>query len=144
MHNGRPTVMWICLVLLLGFLCRLNTAQPLADYRVLERATGETNIAGAVRPAQMIRGNLTSSTTRGAPLLTSNIPLRPQTTIVRRAFASSQDPVSSYDDFTGTQLTTRYQAVYQLGVLVSGVLVSDDALVKDQRMSSTGVLVSDG
>jgi len=111
---------------------------------VLERATGETNIAGAVRPAQMIRGNLTSSTTRGAPLLTSNIPLRPQTTIVRRAFASSQDPVSSYDDLTGTHLTTRYQAVYQLGVLVSGVLVSDDALVKDQRMSSTGVLVSDG
>jgi hypothetical protein len=75
--------------------------------------------------------------------LTPNIP-PPQTTIARQTFASSHDPVSSYDDLTGAQLTTRYQAVYQLAVLVSGVLVSDDALVKDQKMSSTGVLVSDG
>jgi len=111
---------------------------------VLERASIETNIAGAVRQAQMVRGNLTSSTTRGAPGLTSVIPSTPQMIIARHTFASSQDPVSSYDDLTGTQLTTSYQAVYQLGVLVSGVLVSDDALVKDQTMSSTGVLVSDG
>jgi hypothetical protein len=68
----------------------------------------------------------------------------PQMTIARHSFASSQDLVSSYDDPTGTQLTTRYQAVYQLAVLVSGVLVSDDALVKDQKITSTGVLVSDG
>jgi hypothetical protein len=136
--------MWICLVLLLGILCRLNTAQPLADYIVLERGAVETNIEGAVRPARMVRGNLTSSTTRGAPRLTSNIPLTPQMTIARHTFASSQDSVSSYDDLTGAQLTTRYQAVYQLAVLVSGVLVSDDALVKDQKITSTGVLVSDG
>jgi len=68
----------------------------------------------------------------------------PQTTITRHTFASSQDPVSSFDGLICTRLATRYQAVYQLGVLVSGVLVSDDALVKDQKMLSSGVLVSDG
>ena len=130
--------------MLLGVLFSVNTAQPLADCRVLERGTVETNIEGAARPAQMVPANLTSSTTRGAPGLTSIIPPTPQTTIARQTFAWSQDLFSSYGGLTGTQLTTRYQAVYQLGVLVSGVLVSDDALVKDQEILSTGVLVSDG
>jgi len=144
MHNGCPTVMLISLVLLLGVLFRVNTAQPHADYQVLERSAVETNIDGAVRLAQMVRGNLTLTTKRGAPGLTSIIPPIPQTTIARPTFASSQDLIASYSGFTGTQLTTRYQAVYQLGVLVIGVLVSDDAIVKDQKMLSTGVLVSDG
>jgi hypothetical protein len=144
MHNGFPTVMWICLFLLLGVLFNLNTAQLLADYQVLERGTVETNIDGTARLARMVRGNLTSSTTRGAPGLTSIIPPAPQTTIARHTFAWSQDLVSSYGGLTGTQVATRYQAVHQLGVLVSGVLVSDDALVKDRKMLAGGVLVSDG
>jgi hypothetical protein len=144
MHNGCPTVMWITLVLLLEVLFRVNTAQPLADYQALERGTVETNIDGAVHPAQMVRGNLTSSTKRGAPGLTSIMPPTPQTETARHTFAWSQDLVSSNGGLTCTRLTTRSQAVYQLGVLVNGVLVSDDALVKDQKMTSSGVLVSDG
>jgi hypothetical protein len=136
--------MLICLVFLLGVRCRVNTAQPLADHKALERGAVETNIDGALRLARMVRGNLTSSTKPGAPGLTSIIPLALQTTIARHTFAWSEDLVSSYGDLNGTQLTTRYQAVYQLGVLVSGVLVSDDALVKDQKKTSSGVLVSDG
>jgi hypothetical protein len=92
----------------------------------------------------MVRGNLTSSTKRGVPGLTSIFPPTPQTETARPTFAWSQDLVSSYGGLTCIQLTTKYRAVYQLGVLVSGVLVSDDALVKDQKITSSGVLVSDG
>jgi hypothetical protein len=93
MYNGCPTVKCICLVLLLGILFRVNTAQPLADYKVPERGTFETNIEGATRPARMVRGNLTSSTKRGAPGLTSLSPPTLQTTIARHTFAWSQDLV---------------------------------------------------
>ena len=49
-----------------------------------------------------------------------------------------------YDWAKGSDLITKYQSVYGLGVLLSdGVLVSDGVLLGDTTMLSSGVLLGD-
>jgi subtilisin family serine protease len=61
-------------------LILMYTAQPLSGFNMLEQGTGELNIKGAVRLAQLVRTDLSSTTAVGAPLLTGPLP-NPQDTI---------------------------------------------------------------
>src|SRR5215213_6464845 len=49
----------------------MYSAQQLANYNILEQGAGELNIDGAVRLAKLVRTDINSSTTLGAPLLVS-------------------------------------------------------------------------
>ena len=62
---------------------------PRAGFNTLEQGAGELNVEGAVRLAKLVRGDLSSWTQLGAPLLTS-APPAPRTTIAGQAFAWSQ------------------------------------------------------
>ncbi len=119
----------------------MYTAQPLANFSMLEQGAGELNIEGAVRLAKLVRSDLSSNTDVGAPLLTATAPI-PQTTIAGQTFQWSQGVLFNYNWAHGTELITKYQAVYGLGVLVGDGVVMADArgvLVADAR----GVLVAD-
>src|ERR1041384_2449403 len=50
----------------------MYTAQPLAGFNFFEQGMGELNVEGAVRLARLVRTDLSSSTTLGAPLLASS------------------------------------------------------------------------
>jgi subtilisin family serine protease len=121
----------------------MYTAQPLKGFNMLEQGAGELNIEGAVRLAQLVRTDLTSSTAVGSALLTG-YPPNPQTTIAGQTFKWSQGVLFKYDWASGSALITKYQAVYGLGVLISdGVVVSDGVIASDFTVLSTGVVVSD-
>jgi subtilisin family serine protease len=55
----------------------MYTAQPLSGYNMFEQGAGQLNIAGAVQLAQVVRTDLSSSTTVGEPLLTVEAPPAP-------------------------------------------------------------------
>jgi serine protease AprX len=131
----------------------MYTAQPLAGFNMLEQGAGELNIEGAVRLAKLMRKDLSSSTQVGAPLLTSSAPV-PQSTIAGQTFKWSQGVLFNYDWATGSELITRYQAVYGLGILIGdgvvmadarGVLIADGrgVLIADASKLSGGVLIGD-
>ncbi len=135
----------------------MYTAQPLAGFNMLEQGAGEINIEGAVRVARLIRADLTSSTAVGAPLLTTSSPAVPQTTIAGHAFNWSQGLILNYNYATGVDLITKYQGIYNLGVLIgdgstisNGVLIGDTTrmsggvLIGNNILTSSGVLIGDG
>src|SRR5689334_757029 len=68
----------------------MYTAQPLAGFNMLEQGAGQLNIDGAVRMAQLVRNDLSSSTTVGSPLLTVATPPDAQTTIGNQTFTWSR------------------------------------------------------
>src|SRR5205085_8468476 len=57
----------------------MYTAQPLANFNMLEQGTGEVNIEGAVRLARLVRPDITALTPVGAPLLTGAPPSQQST-----------------------------------------------------------------
>ena len=121
----------------------MYSAQSLKGYNMLEQGAGELNIEGAVRLARSVRTDLSASTTLGAPLLTSTAP-NATTTIAGETFRWSQGVILNHNWATGTDLITKYQAVYRQGVLLSdGVLISDGVLLADAAQLTKGVLLSD-
>ena len=121
----------------------MYTAQPLAGFNMLEQGAGELNIEGAIRLAKLVRKDLSSSTQVGASLLTSSAPT-PQTTIAGQTFEWAKGVLFQYDWANGSDLITKYQAIYDLGVLLGdGVLLTDGVLLGDTTMLSSGVLLGD-
>src|SRR4051812_9683064 len=93
----------------------MYTAQPLSGYNMFEQGAGEINIEGAVRLARTIRTDLRSNLLVGLPLLSGPAPL-PQSTIGGQTFNWGQSIIFKYNFGTGTDLITKYQAIYGLGV----------------------------
>jgi hypothetical protein len=90
-----------------------------------------------------VRRDLSSSTTLGAPLLTS-VPPTPQTTIAGGTFPWSQGIVIKQSYATGVELIVKYQKIYSLGVLsTDAVFFSDGVLATDRKLLSSGVLFTD-
>jgi serine protease AprX len=132
----------------------MYTAQPLSGYNMFEQGTGQINIEGAVRLAKAMRTDLSASSTVGEPLLNTSVAPTPQTTL---SYYNSTLLTTSYTTFpwsqgiivdktyaTGTDLITRYQKAYGLGVLFGdGVLISDGVLFGDGVLFSDGVLFGD-
>jgi serine protease AprX len=115
------------------------TAQPLANFNMLEQGAGELNIEGAVRLAKLVRTDLTSTTAVGTPLLTSAAP-SPVTTIAGFTFNWSRGIVLNNTYATGLDLITKYQKIYANGVVLSdGVVLSNGVVLADATMLSGGV-----
>jgi subtilisin family serine protease len=122
----------------------MYTAQPLAGYNLLEQGAGAVNIEGALRLAKDVRTDLTSLTPLGKSLLTATALPVPQTTIAAHTFTWAQGILLGRSYATGLDLITKYQEIYDLGVLVTdGVLVNDGVLVTDYTKLTIGVLVTD-
>src|SRR5205814_5522264 len=101
------------------------------------------NLEGAVTLAKLVRTDLSSNTKVGSSLLTSAAPAA-QSTIASQTFKWAQGVLFNYDWAKGTDLITKYQGIYGLGVLLSdGVLITDGVLISDGHMLSNGVLLSD-
>jgi serine protease AprX len=131
----------------------MYTAQSLAKFNMLEQGAGELNVEGAVRLAKLVRTDLSSNTKVGASLLTSASPT-PETTIAGHTFKWSQGVLFNYAWARGSELITKYQAIYGLGVLIGdgivvadarGVLIADarGVLIADATKVSGGVLIGD-
>jgi serine protease AprX len=121
----------------------MYTAQPLAKFNMLEQGAGELNLEGAVRLAKLVRTDLSATTKVGSPLLTSAAP-SPQSTIAGQTFKWSQGVLFKYDWAKSSDLITKYQGIYGLGILLGdGILLSDGILVADASKLSGGILVSD-
>lgn len=133
------------------------TAQQLAGYNTLEQGAGQLNIEGAIRLANAIKTTLPSGTALGTSMLTSGAPTA-QSTVAGTTFPWAGGMILDQSYGRGTDLITKYQKIYDLGVLVgdgttvntSGVLVGDltkvtnGVLVGDSIKTSNGVLVGDG
>src|SRR6185503_11078460 len=135
----------------------MYTAQPLAGFNMLEQGAGQVNAAGAVKLAQLVRRDLTSTTNVGEPLLTTNDIPAPETTIGNQTFSWSRGIVLNYTYATGSDLVTKYQGVYRIGgVLGDGIvtgdgvisanptLLSEGILTGDQILTSSGIITGDG
>ena len=121
----------------------MYTAQSLKGYNMLEQGAGELNVEGAVRLAKLVRTDLSAGTAVGAPLLTSAAPVA-TSTIAGETFTWSQGIILNHNWAAGSNLITKYQAVYAEGVLLSdGVLISDGVLLADLAKLSGGVLLGD-
>jgi serine protease AprX len=121
----------------------MYTAQPLAGFNYFEQGMGGLNVDGAVRLARLVRTDISSSTTLGAPLLVSSPP-EPRTTIAFHTFTWSRGMLFNYSYATGPNLVTRYQKVYGLGRLFGeGVIAGDGVITGDARVLSEGVLFGD-
>ena len=93
----------------------MYTAQPLANFNMFEQGAGELNIEGAVRLAKLVRTDLSSYTKVGSSLLTAAAP-SPQSTIAGFTFKWAQGVIFKYDWAKGSELITKYQGIYGLGV----------------------------
>jgi subtilisin family serine protease len=134
----------------------MYTSQQLPGFNTFEQGAGELNLEGAMRVARLVRTDLSSSTPVGSPLLTGSFG-SPQTTIAGWQFNWAQGLVLDQTFATGTNLVTKYQAVYNLGTLLGdgsmmtdsvimsdSVLMSDGVVMSDYILTSSGVLLSDG
>ena len=134
----------------------MYTAQQLRGFNMLEQGAGEINIEGAVRLAKLVRTDLLLSTPLGTPLLTTTAPLA-KTTIAGQQFNWVQGIVMGRTYAKGTNLITRYQKVYGLGVLLNegvligngvlyadGVLITDGVMFGDNILTANGVLFGEG
>ena len=134
----------------------MYTAQQLPGYNTFEQGAGELNLEGAMRLAKLVRTDLSSSMPVGAPLLTGSFGSQ-QSNIAGWQFNWAQGLVLDQTFVTGTNLVTKYQAVYNLGALLGdgtimgdsvimsdSVLMSDGVIMSDQILTSSGVLMSDG
>jgi subtilisin family serine protease/acetyltransferase-like isoleucine patch superfamily enzyme len=120
----------------------MYTAQPLKGFNMLEQGAGELNIEGAVRLGKSIRPNVVGAVL-GAPMLNGAAPV-PSSIIAGETCTWSQGIILNHDWAAGSELITKYQPIYGLGVLLSdGVLISDGVLLSDMTMLSSGVLVGD-
>ncbi|MET0647192.1 MAG: S8 family serine peptidase [Pyrinomonadaceae bacterium] len=121
----------------------MYTAQQLPSYNTFEQGAGQVNVEGAMRLARLVRTDLTSSTPVGSNLLTGSFGSQ-QTTVAGWQFNWSQGLVLDQTFATGTNLVTKYQAVYGLGVLLTdGSIISDGVIMMDSVLMSDGVVMSD-
>ena len=122
----------------------MYTAQQLPGANLLEQGAGELNVEGAVRVARLVRRDLSALTPLGAPLLTSSVPPAPQTTIAGETFVWSQGIILEHGYATGSELVSKYQKIYGLGVLATdAVTFSDGVLATDRMYLTSGVLATD-
>ena len=109
---------------------------------MLEQGAGQLNIEGAVRLARLVRTDLTNRTVIGAPFLTSTP--TPRSTIDGTTFSWAQGIILDQGYGKGTALLTKYQKIYNLGVLFGdATLQTNGELVADRSMVSSGVFVTD-
>lgn len=121
----------------------MYTAQPINGANMFEQGAGQLNTEGAVRLAKLIRPDLSSSTPVGAPLLTTDR-FSAASTISGQTFAWGGGVILDHSYATGTDLITKYQGVYDLGVILSdGTVEADGVLVSDATLISDGVLLGD-
>ncbi|HWW77887.1 MAG TPA: S8 family serine peptidase [Pyrinomonadaceae bacterium] len=135
----------------------MYTAQPLPGFNTLEQGAGEVNLEGAMRLARLVRTDLSNSTPVGTSMLTGSYGSQ-QTTIAGYQFDWSQGVIMDQTFATGSNLITKYQAVYNLGALLAdgtkisssgalladGTLLSDGVILSDSLLVSNGSLLSDG
>src|SRR4030095_11535923 len=122
----------------------MYTAQPLSGFNMFEQGAGEINIAGAADLTSLIRTDLNSTFVTGTPLLTSAAPT-PSTTIYDFTFQWSQGIILNNNYATGINLITKYQGIYNTGVLLGdGVLLGNGVLLGDGVLLGEGVLLADG
>lgn len=121
----------------------MYTAQQLPNFNAFEQGAGEINLDGAMRLALSVRTDLSSSTSVGAPLLSTAAPIA-QSNIAGFTFPWSQGLILDYTYATGTDLITKYQKIYGTGVLLGdATTVSNGVLLTDNTMISSGVLLGD-
>jgi serine protease AprX len=121
----------------------MYSAQQLPGFNTFEQGAGEVNVEGAMRLARLVRTDLSASTPVGAPLLTGSFGL-PQTNIGGWQFTWSQGLGLDQTFATGSNLVTKYQAVYGLGTLLGdGSMMTDSVLMTDSALMSDGVVMSD-
>ncbi|MDQ4120327.1 MAG: S8 family serine peptidase [Acidobacteriota bacterium] len=134
----------------------MYTAQPIQGANHFEQGAGQVNIEGAVKLARLVRQDLTATTLVGSPLLTTVAPSA-QSTIAGQSFTWGQGAVMDHSYARGSNLITKYQAVYGLGKLLidgtvetngvlmaDGVYMSDGIVMGDNILTVNGVLMSDG
>jgi serine protease AprX len=135
----------------------MYTAQPLPGFNTFEQGAGEVNLEGAMRLARLVRTDLSNSTAVGTSMLTGSFGSQ-QTNIAGYQFDWSQGIIMDQTFATGTNLITKYQAVYNLGALLAdgtklsasgslladGSLLSDGVIMGDNILTSSGSLLSDG
>ncbi|HJQ34348.1 MAG TPA: S8 family serine peptidase [Pyrinomonadaceae bacterium] len=129
----------------------MYTAQQLPGFNTFEQGAGEINLEGAMRLARLVRTDLSNSTPVGTSMLTGSFGSQ-QTTIAGYQFDWSQGIIMDQTFATGTNLITKYQAVYNLGALLadgtklsaSGTLLADGSLLSDGVILSDSILVSNG
>ncbi|HJQ31006.1 MAG TPA: S8 family serine peptidase [Pyrinomonadaceae bacterium] len=125
------------------------TAQPLAGFNQLEQGAGQLNVEGAVRLAKLIRTDLSAATPLGAPLLNGAAP-DPKSTVGGTTFDWSQAVGFGRAYARGTDLITKYQKVYGLGMLYDdgimygdGIVLGDGILLGDSIVLGDGILLGD-
>jgi len=119
----------------------MYTAQPLAGFNQFEQGTGELNIEGSIRLAQLVRKDLSNSTALGESMLTGGAPV-PRSTFAGCTFNWSQGINFSFGYGVGSDLITRYQKFYGLGyVLSDGVTVENGVLVRTASQMTPGVMI---
>jgi subtilisin family serine protease len=121
----------------------MYTAQQLPGFNTFEQGAGQVNLEGAMRLARLVRRDLSSSTPVGTSMLTGSFGSQ-QTTIAGWQFNWAQGLVLDQTFATGTNLVTKYQAVYSLGALLGdGSMMADGVIMCDAALMSDGVLMSD-
>jgi serine protease AprX len=122
----------------------MYTAQPLADYNMLEQGAGQLNIKGAVQVAKLVRADLNPELPVGAPLLVAGSQPNPQTTIAYHTFPWAEGVMADQAYARGADLITRYQKFYGTGMLLAdGTTLSEGVLVRDPTVLSSGVIIGD-
>ena len=121
----------------------MYTAQQLPGFNTFEQGAGLVNVEGAMRLARLVRTDLTSNTPVGSNLLTGSFGSQ-QTTVAGWQFNWSQGIILDQTFATGTNLVTKYQAVYGVGVLLTdGSVISDGVILMDSVLMSDGVILGD-
>ncbi len=135
----------------------MYSAQPLAGFNMLEQGAGQVNASGAVKLAELVRHDLTTTTAVGEPLLTTTSLPAQETTIGSHTFTWSRGIILNYTYATGSDLITKYQGIYRTGGLlgdgiVTGdgvistnpILLSDGIVTGDHILTSNGIITGDG
>src|ERR1043165_9351695 len=124
----------------------MYTAQPLAGFNMFEQGAGQVNIEGAARLAKLVRTDLTSATPLGAPLLTTTQLPTPSSSLNGYSFPWSRGIILGRSYAVGTNLISKYQRIYDLGVVIGdavvigdGVGIGDGGVIGDATMLSDGV-----
>jgi serine protease AprX len=122
----------------------MYTAQPLSGFNMFEQGAGQVNIEGAVRLTKLVRTNLTSNTPLGSSMLTTTSLPVPQTTIAGRLFNWGQGIILDHTYASGSDIISKYQKVYGLGILLcDATIVSDGVLLCDSTVMTSGILLGD-
>lgn len=123
----------------------MYTAQQLPAANIFEQGAGQLNIEGAVRLATLVRTDLASTTPIGAPLLTTSALPLPETAIADLQFPWATRINMSYGFASGSNLITKFQKIYGLGmVLGDGIILNDGIILGDNHVISDGIILGDG